>query len=72
MALDRDGNILVCDEKNHRVQLLQCDGTFITSFGEYGGDQLQLDCPISVCVGVDGKVYVTEYGSKRTQVVVFD
>lgn len=58
VAVDRNGNIWVCDEKNSRVQVFQSDGTFVTMFG----DSSLFQCPMDVCIGAEGHAYVCDYG----------
>lgn len=64
IALDREGNILVADTDNRRVQIFKQDGTFITVFntnidehthesGGYTGGW-----PRCVCVDADGRILV--------------
>ena len=36
LALDSEGNIMVVDNGNHRLQTFGPDGIFIASFGERG------------------------------------
>ena len=45
-----DGNIIVADEDNHRVQVFRPDGTFVRSFGTQGSGAGQMSYPIGVAV----------------------
>ena len=65
LAVDKAGNLIVCDTLNNRVQVLQMDGTFVGSFGARSG---QFDLPNSVAVMEDGKIVVCDGGNNRIQV----
>ena len=54
MAVDGDGNWLVADRYNHRLQLLTPDGAHLKTIGSYGSGPGQFNCPTSVHVVVDG------------------
>ncbi len=36
IAVDRQNNILVANQYNHRVQIFKADGSFLHSFGKQG------------------------------------
>ncbi len=72
IAVDQDGNVLVADTWNHRIQKFDPNGNFILQWGtsglaEQGVDQLW--GPRAVAVAPNGNIYVTDTGNKR--VVVF-
>jgi DNA-binding beta-propeller fold protein YncE len=63
-----DGNILVADTWNHRIQKFDSKGTFLLQWGVSGlaGDGLdRLWGPRSLAVAPDRKVYVTDAGNER-------
>jgi len=53
VGLDADGRVLVCDRENHRVQVFDQDGNFLTMWTGFRQ-------PTDVKVGPDGEVYVPE------------
>lgn len=53
IALDRDGNVIVCDRENDRLQFFDPEGGFLAMWT----DVLR---PTDVVVGADGLVYVSE------------
>ncbi|HSJ54899.1 MAG TPA: flippase activity-associated protein Agl23 [Anaerolineae bacterium] len=73
IAVDAEGRAYVADTWNHRVQVFDADGTFLTKWGFYGQtatDGRYFYGPRDVAVDAEGRVYVTDTGNKR--VVVFD
>jgi uncharacterized protein (TIGR03663 family) len=68
-----DGRVYVADTWNHRIQVFDSDGNFITKWGQYGQTNSQVALfygPRDVAVDASGRVFVTDTGNKR--VVVFD
>ena len=60
-TIGQDGNLYVTDHNNHRVQVLDKNGTFIRKFGEYGSAPGQLNTPLDVVSLADGRILVTDY-----------
>lgn len=72
IALDGDGNVLVADTWNHRIQKFDSQGKFVVEWGSSGLASDGLDRlwgPRGIAVASDGRLYVTDAGNKR--VVVF-
>ena len=65
-----DGNVLVADTWNHRIQIFSPEGTFITSWGEFGLPDIENSYygPRDVVVDPTGRIYVTDTGNKRVSV----
>jgi len=66
------GLLLVVDSSNHRVQVFSCDdedgGSFVSKFGEEGGQPGQLLNPDSIAIDHDhDRVLITDYGNSRVQ-----
>lgn len=72
LVTDADGNWLVCDYSNHRVQVFSPAGAFITTFGERQGGLglISFVCPRCVCVDHEGRILVGDC-SPRVQVFGF-
>ncbi|MEZ5354755.1 MAG: hypothetical protein R2762_19140 [Bryobacteraceae bacterium] len=74
IALDREGNLYICDERNHRIRMVTPDGMIRTIAGT-GVDSNTGDggpahaaglwSPASVAVDTGGNVYFTTLGSVR-------
>ena len=67
IAIDADGNLVVADAWNHRVQKFTEDGTFITEWGGYGQGPGEFDMPWGICVDDEGYTYVCDWRNDRVQ-----
>ncbi len=67
IAIDDDGNLLVCDRSNKRIQIFTPDGEFIGQWTGMGG-------PNDISRGKDGNYYIAEQedDGKPAQVCVRD
>jgi len=59
MAVDRNGNFLVADTGNGRIQKFSPTGSFITSLGLF-------EAPNGIAIDRAGDIYVAEIGSKHS------
>ena len=59
---------MVCDECNHRVQLFELSGKFVTKFGSEGSGRGEFNCPYSTANLSDGRIVVCELHNRRIQV----
>ena len=70
--MDSDGNILVADSGNHRIQKFSAEGQFLTAVGTKGSGRLQFNNPDGIAFNTsNNKVYVTDY-NHRIQVLNSD
>ena len=69
ISVSRNGNVVVADYFNNRVQIFDANGHHLSSITHTGAGE-RLGLPISVAVGPDDRVYVVEYSCDR--VSVFD
>ncbi|CAI8033217.1 E3 ubiquitin-protein ligase TRIM71 [Geodia barretti] len=69
ISVCRNGNVLVADSSNNRVQIFDSNGHHLSSITNTGAGE-RLGRPISVAVGPDDWVYVVEFSYAR--VSVFD
>jgi DNA-binding beta-propeller fold protein YncE len=58
MAVDPNGNILVADTGNGRIEKFSPNGTFVTSIGQF-------EAPNGIAIDHTGNIYVAEIGSKH-------
>jgi uncharacterized protein (TIGR03663 family) len=65
-----DGSVFVTDTWNHRIQKFSPEGTFISSWGEFGLPDVANSFygPRDVAVDPSGRVYVADTGNKRISV----
>jgi uncharacterized protein (TIGR03663 family) len=67
LAIDAEGNVLVVDTGNERVQRFSPDGAFIGQYGSYGSAEGQFVEPVGVGVDAQGNVYVADTWNRRIQ-----
>ena len=65
VVVDRDGNIVISDYGNHRIQVMDIEGNFIRCFGTRGSDDSQFDRPVGVDVDGEGRIVVCDAGNGR-------
>jgi len=58
IAVDPNGNVLVADTNNGRVEKFSPTGTFVTSIGQF-------EAPNGIAIDRAGNIYVAEIGSKH-------
>ena len=68
LAVDSFGNVYVADRFNHRVQVFENDGKYLTSFGSFGTRPGEFDQPIGLAINSSGQVYVVDAWNPRVQV----
>lgn len=62
MCFNRSGHLVVCDDRNCRLQVFDTEGRFLNTIGVK--DQIGWLCsPIGVCCDGLGRYIVTEFGS---------
>ncbi|MCP5099301.1 MAG: TIGR03663 family protein [Chloroflexi bacterium] len=66
LAVAENGRIFVADSGNHRVQVFEADGTFVTSWGLFGSDPGQFNEPWGIAVD-NNFVYVADTWNHRIQ-----
>lgn len=77
VALTADGNLVIADGGNHRIEVVGPDGTLVRSFGSFcnladgsgcrGTGEGQFNEPWGVGVGPDGSIYVADTWNHRIQ-----
>ena len=73
VTVDKDDNIYVADQCNHRIQKFNLDGGFVAAVGGRGSNQLQFRCPQGIVYNHrDNNLYVADNGNHRIQVLTTD
>ena len=68
IAVDSNGKIFVCDSSNHRVQILDSNLDFISTFGEKGSGVMAIRNPWDVSFDSQGNIYIADYGNHCVKV----
>jgi tripartite motif-containing protein 71 len=68
VCCDQEGNIVVADRSNNRVQIFRSDGTFLRKFGSHGSEPGNFDRPAGVATDPLGRIVVTDKDNHRVQV----
>lgn len=67
LTVDSEGRVYVADGNNHRIQVFDSDGQFVTQWGSQGAGPGQFQEPWGVAVDRDGNVYVADTWNHRIQ-----
>jgi DNA-binding beta-propeller fold protein YncE len=68
VAVDKDGNLYVCDTLNDRIEVFDADGVFIRTWGKNGDGPGYFARPKGVAIDTDGHVWVADGMQDRVQV----
>lgn len=69
IAVNEDGEIVVADSSNHRIQVFDGHGEFLRQFGQYGQADGEFDCLAGVCVNkANGQIVIADRYNHRIQV----
>lgn len=66
LAMDRDGNLYVCDRDNLRIQIFNAHHEFVTAFDGHayadidGQERLTFAEPFTVCVDSERRIFVSD------------
>lgn len=72
ICCDKNGNIIVADRSNNRIQIFHPDGTFSHKFGEQGTGPGEFDRPASVAIDPLNRIIVTDKDNHRIQIFNMD
>ncbi|MBT5471694.1 MAG: hypothetical protein HOK41_13920 [Nitrospina sp.] len=67
LCLTSEGNILLTDDFNHRIQIYDSQFKLINSFGEKGKEPGQLQYPKGIAVDGEGNIFVADSWNHRIQ-----
>lgn len=72
VCTDKDGNIIVADRSNNRIQIFDSKGNFRFKFGSAGSRNGQFDRPAGVCVDNQSRIIVADKDNHRIQIFKMD
>src|SRR6266478_405384 len=67
IAVDSNGNVLVADTGNGRIEKFSPTSTFISTIGMKGAGNGQLGAPNGIAVDRNGNMYIADAGNHRVQ-----
>jgi DNA-binding beta-propeller fold protein YncE len=65
--LSEDGRLFVADRRNHRIQVFDQFGNFLTNFGGYGIGDENFDEPCDVWARSTINIFIADYNNQRVQ-----
>ena len=68
IATNNQGQIYVTDQSNHRIQLFDKFGAFLSEFGGKGSKQGQFLGPQGIAIDQSGMIFVADSDNHRIQV----
>jgi DNA-binding beta-propeller fold protein YncE len=68
VAVAQDGNLLICDFGNNRIQEFDRDLRFVRQWGQRGEGYGEFKDPCGIAVGPSGEVFVADTWNHRVQV----
>lgn len=72
ICCDQQGNVIVGDRSNHRIQVFDSNGQLLYKFGSEGNRPGQFNRPAGVAVTREGHVVVADKDNHRIQVLKID
>jgi YD repeat-containing protein len=66
-AMATNGNVLVLDSANNRVEAFSQAGKYEATFGAFGEGSGQVSAPYAIAVDAKGNVWVTDWGNNRVE-----
>jgi len=68
LAINSQGNIFVCDKDNHRIQIFDSEGKFISTIGLKGNGNGQFYSPREIGINSTGNILVSDAYNHRIQI----
>lgn len=68
LTVDKNGNLIVTDTQNGRVQIFDSEGRFLRKFGEFGDAPGMFARPKGVAVDSEGHIYVVDAAFNNIQI----
>jgi DNA-binding beta-propeller fold protein YncE len=67
IAVDSRGNVYVADAYNHRIQVFDSNGAFLTKWGRFGEAEGELWRPRGIAIDANDHIYVVDTDNHRVQ-----
>ena len=67
--MNKSGHLMVCDGNNHRIQVFELNGKFLSKFGKKGANLGEFSNPISLAVLSNGQIVVCDAFNRRMQIL---
>lgn len=68
LCVDREGNIIVADRRNNRIQIFNSRGEFKSMFGSKGTGSGEFDLPAGITTDIYGRIIVIDKDNHRVQI----
>lgn len=68
LCVDREGNIIIADRRNNRIQIFSNRGEFKTMFGAKGTGPGEFDLPAGITTDTYGRIIVIDKDNHRVQI----
>ncbi|KAG6456185.1 protein wech [Manduca sexta] len=68
LCVDREGNIIIADRRNNRIQIFNNRGEFKTMFGSKGTGPGEFDLPAGITTDTYGRIIVIDKDNHRVQI----
>jgi len=65
---DLNGNVIICDSYNHRIQIFDSNGKFISKLGSSGNENGQFSYPFGIVINSKGNIIVCDHRNDRIQI----
>ncbi|XP_029175290.1 E3 ubiquitin-protein ligase TRIM71-like isoform X3 [Nylanderia fulva] len=72
LTCDNEGNIIVSDRSNNRIQIYRDDGTLVRKFGSYGNGPCQFNRPAGIAVDARRRLIVVDKDNHRIQILTME
>ncbi|XP_011181579.2 protein wech-like [Zeugodacus cucurbitae] len=68
VCVNKVGQFLITDRRNHNVQIFGAKGQFMYKFGQKGSSNGQFNAPAGICVDKSGRIIIADKNNHRIQV----
>ena len=72
VAVTAEDEVVVADNRNHRVQVFDSNGTFLRTFGHQGGNAGEFMNPTGIVIDKGRNIFITEWGNHRVQILSWE